>query len=403
MSSEIPPNSPCPRFTAVIVAAGKGTRLGSDTPKQYLPLCGKPILRRTIDTFLSVPELAALYVVIDPSHRAHYEEATKGLSLPPPIFGSTERQLSIRNALAVLEPALGEKDPVLIHDAARPLVSPETIRSVARALSTHPAASAAIPVSDTLRRESPRNTKTFGDTIERSGLWTIQTPQGFHFSLLKKAHDLLDHQSFTDDTGLVSAFGADVQIVPGSRNNIKITLPEDIEMAERLLGNASLPRTHAKTAMGFDVHAFGEESISVRIGGINIPHDRRLAGHSDADVVLHAITDAVYGVLGDGDIGSHFPPSNPEWKGKDSAFFLESAAHDLAAKGGTITHVDTTIICEAPKIGPHRDAMRTKIAEILNLPLSRVSVKATTTEGLGFTGRGEGIAAQAIVSAEISE
>jgi 2-C-methyl-D-erythritol 4-phosphate cytidylyltransferase/2-C-methyl-D-erythritol 2,4-cyclodiphosphate synthase len=400
MSSAFPISAPCPPFTAVIVAAGKGQRLGGDIPKQYLPLLGKPLLRWTIDAFLTVPELIRLYVVIDPSHRPYYESATQGLSLPPPISGSTERQLSIRNALSCLN-GLKDTDVILIHDAARPLILPEDIRKVAAALTDVPAASAASPVSDTLRRDSARSKDIFGDTLDRAGLWSIQTPQGFHFGLLKKAHDLLDHQSFTDDTSLVSAFGTDVRIVPTSRQNIKITLPEDIALAEHILGARIRPLS--KTAMGFDVHAFGDPAEHIRIGGIDIPHSHKLAGHSDADVVLHAITDAIYGLTGDGDIGSHFPPSNPEWKGKDSIHFLQSAANNLKAKGGHIHHVDTTIICEMPKIGPYRELMRAKIAEILGLPLSRVSVKATTTEKLGFTGRGEGIAAQAIVSAEIPE
>lgn len=378
-------------FTAIIVAAGGGSRFGGDTPKQYLPIHGKPSLRHVLDCFLKCSSAQHILVVIQDGHQLHYEKAIKGISskLLPPVIGGKTRQESVRNAVLALD--LADEDLVLIHDAARPCVTQAEIMDVVSALSTHQAATLTTPVFDTLRKTENGVLK---DTVDRTSLSAVQTPQGFHFGILKMAHQTITHQEFTDDTGLVSNMGIAVVPVTGTRKNIKLTTPDDLEMIQKILTPTLLPHI----GMGFDVHAFGESSDKICLGGIEIPHTHKLSGHSDADVVLHAITDALYGTLSDGDIGSHFPPSNVKYKGMDSAVFLKSAAAAVQECGGKIQHIDVTIICEAPKIGPYRDSIRARIAEILDLPIKKISIKATTTEQLGFTGRREGIAAQAVAT-----
>lgn len=384
-------------FSAIIVAAGTSTRFGAETPKQYLTLNGKPTITHTLSAFIGCKGLKHLQVVIHPDHLDLYNEATKDLNLPPPVMGGKDRQESVCNALQSLD--LADDDIILIHDAARPCVRPQDIELVIKTLSTQRASTLAAPIAETIRQ---KDGEMLGETVNRETLLSIQTPQGFHFGDLKSAHEKFKDQSFTDDTTLAAANGIESAYVIGPKTNIKITTPEDLDMASHILSKNSNPSI-IKTTMGYDVHAFGDPSSYVRIGGIDIPHTHKLAGHSDADVVLHAITDALYGTIADGDIGSHFPPSNPAHKGKDSTIFLQEALKAVTDQGGSINHVDVTIICETPKIGPYREAMRERIASIMSLPLSRVAVKATTTEGLGFTGRSEGIAAQAVITISIPE
>jgi len=382
--------------TVIVVAAGRSTRFGGEFPKQYLSLHGQPVLRHTLSAFLACPDVGQICVVIHPEHRALYETAVAGLPrLLPPVYGGAVRQESVLNALLSLPP-LPDATPILIHDAARPCVSGEDIAGVLHALGTYEAATLTCPVQDTLRRTEDG---VLGEAVDRDGLMSLQTPQGFHYKTILEAHRDFAGRGMTDDTSLVTLQGTRVHAVTGSPSNIKITRPEDFRMAEHYLSSRLIPRT----GLGFDVHAFGPSSSVIRLGGIDIPHTHKMEGHSDADVVLHAITDALYGAMSDGDIGSHFPPSNPDFKGMDSAVFLQDARDALTKRGGRITHIDTMIMCEAPKIGPHREAMRSRIAEILGIALSRVSVKATTTEGLGFTGRREGIAVQALASVILPE
>jgi len=380
-------------FAAIIVAAGSGQRFGGDIPKQYASLLGKAVLRHTIETFLSCQNLSNICVVIDPDHLALYEAATQGLNLPPPVYGGKERKDSVRHALKSLI-LLDHNHPVLIHDAARPCVTAEQIEMVAQSLTTHKAVTLALPVSDTIRKG---DRGLLDDTINRQGLWALQTPQGFQYGVIVKAHENALHmQDITDDTGVVSAYGEDVHILTGSRTNIKITTPEDLTMASALLGHSQQNVT--RTAMGYDVHALSPGNGTIRLGGIDIPHHKSLIGHSDADVVLHAVTDALLGTISAGDIGSHFPPSDQSFKNMDSAIFLQKA-HDLVKDHhGTIVHVDITILGENPKISPYREQMRNRIADILSLPVSAIAVKATTTERLGFTGREEGLVAQSIAT-----
>jgi 2-C-methyl-D-erythritol 4-phosphate cytidylyltransferase/2-C-methyl-D-erythritol 2,4-cyclodiphosphate synthase len=385
-----------PCCTVIIVAGGIGARLGSETPKQYLLIHGKPVLNHTISAFSNHPDVKQIIVVIGKDHDELYQKATIGLpKLLPPVYGGETRQESVYQAIQSLN--LSDDDILLIHDAARPCISKDSIDRIIQSLKSNQAASLGIAIADTLRKT---NGTEFQSIIDRQNVYAMQTPQGFHFGIIKSAHEKFKGQNFTDDTSLVTEMGIPVSIVNGNRTNIKITTPEDMMIAEKYLAPPALiPRT----GIGFDVHAFGEESTSIRIGGVDIPHTHKLKGHSDADVLLHAITDALYGVIADGDIGSHFPPSNPAFKGQDSAYFLQEAAKAVREKGGKIIHIDSVIMCEAPKIGPHRGDIQKRVAEILCISPSHVSVKATTTEELGFTGRREGIAAQAIVSVMLPE
>jgi 2-C-methyl-D-erythritol 4-phosphate cytidylyltransferase / 2-C-methyl-D-erythritol 2,4-cyclodiphosphate synthase len=379
---------PC---TVIIVAGGVGSRFGKNLPKQYALIQGKPVLSYTISAFASHPHVKQILVVIGHGHEAEYHKSIVGLpKLLAPVYGGTSRQESVFNALQSLH--LKEDDVVLIHDAARPCVSKDLIDSILISLNKYKASSLGMAVTDTLRKTDGIE---YQEIIDRHNIYSMQTPQGFHFGLIKAAHEKFKGLNFTDDTALVSGMGIPVTIVHGDRKNIKITTQEDMMIAETVLGRPSLiPRT----GIGFDVHAFGEPSNFIRIGGIDIPHTHKLKGHSDADVLLHAITDALYGVIADGDIGSHFAPSNPSYKNMDSALFLGEALKAVQNKGGRLIHVDCIVMCEAPKIGPHRSAIQRRIADILSVPLSRISIKATTTEELGFTGRREGIAAQAAVT-----
>lgn len=375
---------------ALIVAAGRGTRAGGE-PKQYRTLGGVPVLRRAIEAF-EHPAVDGVCVVIGAEDRAAYDVATKGLrSLLPPVVGGETRQVSVRNGLD----ALKDRAPgsVLIHDAARPFVSAATIGAVTRALETFAGAIPVLPVPDTLKRVSEFN--VLGN-VAREGVAAAQTPQGFRYREILAAHHNAVDAALTDDAAVAEHAGIVVAAVPGERHNFKLTTAEDFAMADALLA----ARRQTRTGQGFDVHRFGPGD-HVWLCGIRVPHSNGLIGHSDADVGLHSLTDAVLGAISKGDIGQHFPPSEERWRGAPSHVFLTHAAELVQELGGRIEHVDVTLICERPKVSPHREAMIARIAEILRLDASRVSVKATTTEGLGFTGRSEGIAAQAIATVSL--
>lgn len=373
---------------ALIVGAGRGERFGGGLPKQYVDLAGLPVLRRAVDAFLTHPGIGQIRVVIDPSHRDLYMRATAGLGLPPPVNGGASRQESTRLGL---EAMAGEQpDRVLIHDAARPLVSSGVIDRVLAALDHAPAALPVLPVVDTLKLVEAG---LLAGERPRDGLTRAQTPQGFHFAAILDAHRQGIGAGATDDTALVTRLGVPVRAVAGEERNLKITTPDDLAEARRRLTQDRRWRTGS----GFDVHRLVPGRRLV-LGGLDIPHELGLEGHSDADVVLHALTDALLGCIAAGDIGSHFPPSDPQWAGASSDRFLAHARDLVRVAGGRVEHVDVTILCERPKIGPHRDAMRVRIAGILGIGSEGVSVKATTTERLGFTGRGEGIAAQAVAT-----
>lgn len=376
------------RCVALVVAAGRGTRFGGDMPKQWLELEGRAVLRHSLGLLAAHPAVSAVRVVIHPDDRALYDAAAAGLSLGEPIAGGSSRQESVRLGLEAL--AAEAPDLVLIHDGARPFLDAGTVSRVVEALAAHPGAIPALPVHDTLKRGSGALVET---TVERAGLWRAQTPQGFRFPEILKAHQASAGRELTDDAAVAEAAGLAVALVPGSEDNIKITTAADLDRARRRLAG----QWEMRVGTGYDVHKF-TAGDHVTLGNVRIPHDAALEGHSDADVALHALTDALLGAIGAGDIGYHFPPTDPRWKGADSARFLDHAGALLAARGGRITHLDVTVICERPKVGPHRLAMIRRIAEILGVDEGRVSVKATTTEGLGFTGRREGIAAQAVAT-----
>lgn len=385
------------RCAVLILAGGSGSRVGSDIPKQYLPLGGAPVIRRTAEVFLSHPAIDTVQVVIGVADRDICANALAGLDLPAPVTGGASRQDSGRRGLEALEALeAGAPDYVLIHDAARPFVDHATIDRVLQALEEAPAVLPAIPVADTLKRGTGTPPVVVA-TVDRQDIWRAQTPQGFRYAEILAAHRDAAGQEMTDDTAIAEHAGLAISLVLGNEDNFKITTREDLERAERMT-TAMTGETRIGT--GFDVHAFGDGD-TVTLCGIEIPHDQALQGHSDADVALHAVTDALLGAIAEGDIGSHFPPSDPQWRGAPSRVFLEHAAALVADQNGSIGNIDLTIICEAPKIGPHRDAMRQSLSEILNIETGRISVKATTTEKLGFTGRGEGIAAQAAVTVRL--
>lgn len=380
--------NPMKRRIALVVAAGRGTRFGRALPKQYADLAGAPVIRRAVLAFLQHPGVAGVRCVIHPDDASAYEAAVGDLGLPPAVHGGPTRQESVRLGLEAL--AAEPPDMVLIHDGARPMIDSNVIDRTVAAAEAHGAAVAALRVNDTLKRGDAIVTAT----VDRNGLWRAQTPQAFAFGPILAAHHAHAGADLSDDAAVAERAGIAVALAEGAEDNLKITNPEDLDRARRLLDCRALT---VRVGQGFDVHRFGPGDIVV-IGGIGIPHDAGLVGHSDADVALHALTDAILGGLADGDIGSHFPPSDPRWRGADSAIFLRHAAALVRGRGGAIDHVDLTILCERPKIGPHRPAMTARIAELLQIPPSRVGVKATTTEGLGFTGRGEGIAAQAVAT-----
>lgn len=375
---------------ALIVAAGRGSRAGPGAPKQYRPLAGEPVLRRTLSAFAAHPLISSVMAVIHEDDREAYGIASAGLAkLLPPCIGGATRQASVRAGLERL--AVTPPDYVLIHDGARPLVPARLIADCISALAEHAGALAALTVTDTIRRATAAGLA--GETVDRTGLWRAQTPQAFRFDVILDAHRRASGGDYTDDVAVAAAAGIDVAMVEGDEDNIKITSAEDLRRAERIIMRSG----DVRTGTGFDVHRFGPGD-HVWLCGVKVPHAFGLVGHSDADAGLHAITDAILGAIGAGDIGQHFPPSDPKWKGASSDIFLAHAAALARDAGAHMSNVDLTLICEQPKIGPHVSAMRKRIAEILSLDTARVSVKATTTEGLGFTGRGEGIAAQALAT-----
>ncbi len=372
------------RVAAILVAAGSGSRFGAGQPKQYADLAGKPVVRWAADSLL--PFVALLQPVGDP---ALLDAALEGLAHLPVVPGGATRQDSVRTGLEALAPF--SPDIVLVHDAARPHVPAHTIPALLAALTRVPGAIPAAPVADTLKRAQG---SLVDATVPRDALFRAQTPQAFRFATLlalHRQHALLP--GLTDDASLLEHAGIAVELVPGAEDNIKLTFPEDFVRLERILAPVMQPRV----GTGFDVHALAAGRPLV-LCGVVVPHPLGLAGHSDADVGIHALCDAIYGALAEGDIGRHFPPSEATWKDADSARFLVHAAERIAARGGRLSNADITLICEQPKITPHAAAMQARLTELLGVGPGRVSVKATTTERLGFPGRGEGIAAQAVAT-----
>jgi 2-C-methyl-D-erythritol 4-phosphate cytidylyltransferase / 2-C-methyl-D-erythritol 2,4-cyclodiphosphate synthase len=370
--------------TALIVAAGKGERLGGAVPKQYRQIGGKPVLRWAVEPFLSHAAIRDVRVVIAPDQDRLASDALAGVDVGAFIHGGEHRTDSVRTGLATID-----GDAVLVHDAARPFCPPAVIDRLLAQLEFVEGAAPVLPIGDTLARADG----LLGEAVDRSAMVRVQTPQAFRLAELLRAYSAWSGDAPTDETMVMRAAGMRVAAVAGDPSLEKLTTPADWAQAEDLLAARLVPRT----GLGFDVHAFAGDG-PVILGGVAVPHSRGLAGHSDADVVLHAITDALLGAAGLGDIGAHFPPSDPQWKGAASEIFLIHAAELVRAGGAVVDHVDCTIIAEEPKIGPYRDAMRSRIAGILRIGADQVSIKATTTEGLGFTGRREGIAAQAVAS-----
>lgn len=384
---------------ALVVAAGSGSRAGGEAPKQYRPIAGRPMLTHAVDRLLAAG-IETIQVVIGEGQQQAYRAAIGDRPLPAPVTGGATRRQSVLNGLEALA-AAGAAERVLIHDAARPFLPKDVVGRLEAALDDSPGAVPALPVVDTLaRRDGGQIVRqdALGDTVARDDLVRVQTPQAFRFAEILAAHRGWQGAEATDDAQVARAAGLEVALVAGDPSLDKLTYDEDFRRAEVWLQS----RMVARTGIGFDVHAFAAGD-HVWLGGVAVPHDRALAGHSDADVALHALTDALLGAIGAGDIGDHFPPSDPRWRGAPSSLFLSHALSLVEQAGGRIVHCDVTIICEAPRIGPHRETMRERIAELLRLAPDRVSVKATTTEGLGFTGRREGIAAQAIATVELAE
>ncbi|HUO94255.1 MAG TPA: bifunctional 2-C-methyl-D-erythritol 4-phosphate cytidylyltransferase/2-C-methyl-D-erythritol 2,4-cyclodiphosphate synthase [Rhizomicrobium sp.] len=379
------------RTAVLIVAAGVGERAGGGIPKQYRLLHGLPMLRRSVLAFAGHPGIAFVQVMIGPGQESRAAQALDGIEHQPFVTGGETRQETVRRGLEAL--AEHKPDFVLIHDAARPFVSRALIDALIAALKVSPAAVPLVAVADTLKRETSNGVWT---TVPRDGLFRAQTPQAFHFDAILKAHRAHANESVTDDMALAELAGLKIANVPGEEVNTKMTRPEDFDLAERWLAGAA----EFRTGMGLDAHRF-VAGDHVWLGGIKISHDHTLEGHSDADAGLHALTDAILGAIGQGDIGQHFPPTDQKWRGASSSLFLEHAAKLVREAGGEIVHCDLTLICERPKISPHREAMQTRVAEILGIDRARVSIKATTTEGMGFTGRREGLAAQAIATVRL--
>jgi 2-C-methyl-D-erythritol 4-phosphate cytidylyltransferase / 2-C-methyl-D-erythritol 2,4-cyclodiphosphate synthase len=377
---------------AIVVAAGRGLRAGDGLPKQYRSLAGEPVIRASLAMLAGHREIGLVQPVIHADDRDLYQGAVAGLDLLPAIVGGASRQASVRAGLEALQPH--HPDIVLMHDAARPFASPALVSRAIAAAAESGAAIPAVPVSDTLKRVDSAGLVTA--TLAREELRAIQTPQAFRYSSILEAHRraaAAGHNEFPDDAAVAEWAGLAVSVFDGEAGNVKLTNPDDFLRAEAAL-------TDLRIGNGFDVHPFAPGD-HVTLGGVRIPHDRGLAGHSDADVGLHALVDAILGALAEGDIGAHFPPSDAQWRGTASDRFLAFAAERVRNRGGRIAHLDLTIVCEAPRIGPHRDAMRARIAAIASIPEHRVSVKATTSEKLGFIGRGEGIAALATASVRL--
>jgi 2-C-methyl-D-erythritol 4-phosphate cytidylyltransferase/2-C-methyl-D-erythritol 2,4-cyclodiphosphate synthase len=377
------------RCIALIVAAGRGTRVGGPLPKQYLSLAGQPLLRHAVMAFASHPAISGVRIVYHPDDRALYEAATAGFDILPPVAGGAARQDSVRLGLESLESLSPER--VLIHDGARPFIRHALIDRMLAALDETPGAIPALAIRDTVKRGQDGIIR---ETLDRTSLWRAQTPQGFRYDAILAAHRASAGRDLSDDAAVAEAVGLAVRLIEGDEENFKVTTSDDLARAERVV---AARQGDVRSGMGFDVHAFGPGD-HVWLCGVRLPFEQGLVGHSDADVGLHALTDAILGALGAGDIGQHFPPSDARWRGASSDRFIRHAADLVTAAGGSIVHLDLTLICERPKIGPHREAMVHRISDILSLDPGRVSVKATTTEGLGFTGRREGIAGQAVAT-----
>lgn len=394
-----------PEVAAVIVAAGRGLRMGGTVPKQFLPLGGLPVLARTVNAFLCHPLIDLVVVVVNPDDENHARTlvrthcATADEHRLRFTGGGATRQLSVAAGLeALADAAVAPEGVVLIHDAARPLLSQDLITRAIDAARLHGAAVPALRVADTIKQLGSDG--CVSGTLDRQALRAIQTPQSFRLALAREAHAAAGALADAlDDAALVERMGHKVHVFEGETAAMKLTTSDDFLRAEALIGQAGA-RLETRAGTGFDVHAFvpGDHVV---LGGVRIPHDQALSGHSDADVLLHALTDAILGAIGDGDIGQHFPPSDMRWRGADSALFLADAVARVAARGGRLVNLDGTLLCEAPRVGPHREAMRARIAEIAGIELDRVGVKATTTEKLGFTGRREGIAAMASAMVEL--
>ena len=377
---------------AVIVAAGRGSRFGGAVPKQYLPLGGATVLRHAVTAFARHPRIAAVQVVIREEDRARCSAALAGLDVLPSVPGGAERQDSVRLGLEALIPHAPAR--VLIHDGARPFPDAALIDRVIDGLDRAAASIPGLPLGDTIKRVEEGQVRA---TIDRSLLWRAQTPQGFHFPAILEAHRAAAGKTLTDDAAVAEAAGVVPLAVIGSEDNLKVTTERDLAAAERLYASRL---GDVRVGQGFDVHGFGPGD-HIMVCGVAVPHTMSLVGHSDADVGLHALTDALLGAIGAGDIGEHFPPSEPRWRGAASDIFLEHAAGLVRARGGLIASVDVTMICERPKLSPHRARMVERVAAILGLAPDRVSIKATTTDRLCFTGRGEGIAAQAVATVRL--
>lgn len=369
---------------ALLMAAGTGTRFGAPVPKQYLPLLGRPVIRHAAEALLREGLVRRLLPVVAAGEESRVADLLAGLPVLPPVTGGATRAASVRAGLEAL--AADPPETVLVHDAARPVIPPGTLAALRAALEAAPGAIPAQPVSDTLKRGADGRIVA---TVPRDGLFRAQTPQAFRFAALLAAHRRGDG-SATDDAALLEAAGLPVALVPGGESNVKITWPEDLARVETQFAARLIPRM----GTGFDVHRLVEGRPLI-LCGVAIPFSLGLAGHSDADVGIHALCDAIYGALAEGDIGRWFPPSEAAWKDADSARFLRHAAGRIAARGGVLANADVTLICERPRIAPHAETMRARLADLLGAPADAVSVKATTTERLGFPGRGEGIAAQA--------
>jgi 2-C-methyl-D-erythritol 4-phosphate cytidylyltransferase/2-C-methyl-D-erythritol 2,4-cyclodiphosphate synthase len=376
------------RCVALVVAAGRGRRFGGDIPKQYRQLGTDPMLRHTLGRLASHPDITEVRTVIHPDDIQLYEAASKGLGLAPPIMGGEERQDSVRLGLQAIANNTAP-DWVLIHDGARPFLPSGLIDRLLDTLEHSDAVVPALPVQDTLKKY----TKDGCETVSRENVWRIQTPQAFNFNKILSAHQKLQGQSLTDDSSVAEAAGMKIDLIDGDIRNFKITSSDDLDRARAMMQGPE----ETRTGYGFDVHKLGEGN-SVTICGVVIPHEQGLLGHSDADVALHALTDALLGTIAAGDIGQHFPPSDMKWKGAASVLFVDRAVALLRARGARIINADITILGEAPRIGPHRRMMTTRVASLLGIDNGRVGIKATTTEQLGFVGRREGLAAHAIVT-----
>jgi len=372
---------------ALVVGAGRGRRLGGGLPKQYQALGGEPMIRRTIRSFLGHPNIKAVRAVIHPDDEALFHQSVMGLNVLDPVHGGENRQESVLLGLKSLTEL--NPDYVLIHDAARPYVDQDVITRVIAALDTAPGVIPVLPVADTLKKGHNGLIET---TVDRNGLYRAQTPQGFHFAEILSAHKKYQGEELTDDSAVAEKAGLAVSFVEGNEDNFKVTTGDDLLRASRQLGPSE-----GRTGIGFDVHRFcpGDH---VMICGVAIPHEAGLEGHSDADVGIHAITDALLGAICAGDIGVHFPPSDPQWADVPSDTFLRFAGDLVAQHEGRVVNIDLTIICENPRIGPYREKMSQRVGEILGITQDQVNIKGTTTEGLGFPGRGEGIAAQAVAT-----